>query len=483
MTFPWASVDCLPTSTSNSVNPKQLSTDYLKHNRSLLNMRSNTHLNNRQNDIKRLVNDARISPQTNSSGYHSDLSCLSSANESPQLDVQPEANNRYAPLATNSTLKEKSATVCRTNNIECDDHHQKQKSNNIIPNKSRFQSFLRRQYEKAKQKLLPKPSSTKKAPNTITTNVTTTTIGTSTSSNSINILSDSNNYNSVNTNNNHTKQPKQYLTSVYQHSVGSEPIYSVYVYPTHKLASKSDYTPIHECYSSSSFSTSQQPYYSTRNYIPVSTTKNPNYDYLPNVNNSSFLNNGPKTSLCSGSGQNTARRVSNYYCPYADNFQIQRSYPINQQQTATIPTRSQYSHFRSPHSKTISDLISRTHHQQRYQYTNDRYEHQSVLPPSDQYYRNYIPISECSQQLRSVDDDGKSAFKPLKRNIPMKSSIPSTTNIINDDVIDDKLCDLEVAKYFKNNPNYFDVYNESTLQCLYPKAYKLPIQNYVETLC
>ncbi|CAF0889746.1 unnamed protein product [Didymodactylos carnosus] len=472
------SVDSLPTTVSKSVNSKQLSANYSKYNTSLCNMRSNT---NGQNDIKQLVNDTRISPQTNSSGYHSDLSCLSSANESPQLDVQSETNNRCASLAINSTVREKSATICQTKDVVCA-HHDKQESNNITSNKSRLHSFLRRQYQKAKQKLSTKSSSIKKSSSDVTT--TTPIAATSTLSSNITDTSFDTSYNSGNISNNQKKQPKQYFTSVYQHSACNEPVYSMYIHPTHQLVSKSDYIPIHECYSTSS----QQPYYSAKNYTPLSTAKISNYEYLHNSKNYSFLNNGHKMPSWSGMGQ-LAKHTNNYYYPYTDNFQQHRNYPVHQQQIGGTPTHSMYSHYSqllAPYPQTIPNLILRAPHPRQYQYTNDNYEYvyKRVLPPlSDKYYQNYIPISECSQQLRNGEDDGKSAFKPLRRNIPIKLAIPSTTNLISDDLINDKLCDLEVAKYFKDNPNYFDIYNESTNHCSYSKTNKQLSQNYAETLC
>jgi hypothetical protein len=147
------------------------------------------------NDVLQMTDTRRLSPQTTtSSGYHSDLS---STNESTH------------GITPTTTLEQSSSSEIPKKTID----------NKSLTNKnlSRISSFIRKQYERAKTKLIP----TKQRPPAITT---------SSKATSITPLPHL-------TENNYTKQQQHYLSTIYQQSSFIEP--SVYEHQA-KIPSKND---------------------------------------------------------------------------------------------------------------------------------------------------------------------------------------------------------------------------------------------------
>jgi hypothetical protein len=113
-----------------------------------------------------MTDTRRISPQTtSSSGYHSDLSSATSNNESPQSisEILPINLEKSSSSSNSSSSHIQKKTVLITTNSIYD---------KPVPHKnlSRLSSFIRKQYERAKSKLISKPLSSSKVPiSTITT--------------------------------------------------------------------------------------------------------------------------------------------------------------------------------------------------------------------------------------------------------------------------------------------------------------------------
>jgi hypothetical protein len=131
----------------------------------------------RSNGTLPITDIRRISPQTTtSSGYHSDLSSATSANESPQsiheilpVTLEKSTSSSFSS-STSSHLQKK--TILLTTDPTYD---------KTLPNKnlSRISSFIRKQYERAKAKIIPKPLSTSSSQAPVST-ITTCTKATST---------------------------------------------------------------------------------------------------------------------------------------------------------------------------------------------------------------------------------------------------------------------------------------------------------------
>jgi len=114
----------------------------------------------RSNGTLPMTDTRRISPQTtSSSGYHSDLSSATSANESPQSIHEILANtlekSSSSSFSSSSNLKNKTILITTNPTFE------KPLTNK---NLSRLSSFIRKQYERAKSKLISKPLSSSQGP-------------------------------------------------------------------------------------------------------------------------------------------------------------------------------------------------------------------------------------------------------------------------------------------------------------------------------
>lgn len=172
----------------------------------------------------RLSDTRRISPQTTtSSGYHSDLSSATSANQSPQSiqDILPDALDKSVSLST-STQKKTVPT------------HEKSTTTN--KNLSRLSSFLRRQYDKARSKLSSVthqpplssgiPSSTSSSSQQKTSSVSTTVVHTCSKGTSTTPLShlSSTTYAYPTKSQQKTYYQPQYLSAVYKQSSYAEPV-------------------------------------------------------------------------------------------------------------------------------------------------------------------------------------------------------------------------------------------------------------------
>ena len=128
----------------------------------------------RSNGTLPLTDIRRISPQTtSSSGYHSDLSSATSANESPQSisEIHPNTLEKSSSSSSSSTshCPQKAIFITTTNSISDKSSQQK--------NFSRLSSFIRKQYERARSKLTSKTHSSSQAS---TMTITTCTKATST---------------------------------------------------------------------------------------------------------------------------------------------------------------------------------------------------------------------------------------------------------------------------------------------------------------
>jgi hypothetical protein len=114
----------------------------------------------RSNGTLPMTDTHRISPQTtSSSGYHSDLSSATSANESPQSIHEILTNtlekSSSSSFSSSSNLKNKTILITTNPTFE---------KPLINKNLSRISSFIRKQYERAKSKLISKPLSSSQAP-------------------------------------------------------------------------------------------------------------------------------------------------------------------------------------------------------------------------------------------------------------------------------------------------------------------------------
>ncbi|CAF2738991.1 unnamed protein product [Rotaria sp. Silwood2] len=166
------------------------------------------------NRVLQMTDTRRLSPQTtSSSGYHSDLS---STNESPQSirENRPTINKQSCCVQINNDKS------LQTKNI------------------SRISSFIRKQYERAKSKLILKKSHHHHRLSPIKT------CSKATSTTPLNYL----------TENNRTKLRQSSSSSIYQRSSFMEPsmIHSIHVQPLYdnqiKISSE-NYASIHNCYS------------------------------------------------------------------------------------------------------------------------------------------------------------------------------------------------------------------------------------------
>jgi hypothetical protein len=109
----------------------------------------------RSNGNLPLTDSRRISPQTtSSSGYHSDLSSATSANESPQ-SIQETLPITLEKSSSPSHLQKKTSLISTNSTYD------KPLTNK---NLSRISSFIRKQYERAKSKLISKPLSSSSQP-------------------------------------------------------------------------------------------------------------------------------------------------------------------------------------------------------------------------------------------------------------------------------------------------------------------------------
>lgn len=200
----WTSLDCLLTSFPISPNTRS----------SGMVMRSTMNL--------QLSDTRRISPQTTtSSGYHSDLSSATSANQSPQSiqDILPDTSDK---LSSSSQIQKKTIS-----------NDEKSTTNKSF---SRLSSFLRRQYDRARSKLSSvthhsthssSSSSSQQKPSTIPTTVVHT-CSKATSTTPLSHLSDSN-YAYPKKSQQKTYYQPQYLSSVYKQSSYGEPVSCLFI--------------------------------------------------------------------------------------------------------------------------------------------------------------------------------------------------------------------------------------------------------------
>ncbi|CAF3138805.1 unnamed protein product [Rotaria socialis] len=322
------------------------------------------------NSILPMADNRHFSPQTtNSSGYHSDLSL---ATESPQ-SVKENL----------STLNIESNFVQSNKNI---DDKKSFKSKNI----TRLSSYLHKQYERAKSKLVIKKQL--QFPIKLCSKATSTT--------PLSHLAD---------NNNHIKLPKSSTTTFRQNSpIEPSKLHSIHVYPLHdkhmKISSR-NYASIHQCLS-------YQP--SSHRLLSYSKLSNSQIDSHSHQRLTTMIN---YQNFNSGCLENNNR-------------------PFCHQNYSTKPTFSQ------------------SYYPYKYLHKNYDFSRSSYAPLSD-----FI----CTKD---------SAFKPFKfyqrpsRNL--SELIPPS----------DDPCDLEVAQYFHqtpqwSNPNYFDIYSQEASSR----------KNYSETLC
>jgi hypothetical protein len=377
----------------------------------------------RSNGTLPMTDTRRISPQTtSSSGYHSDLSSATSANESPQ-SIQ-----EILPV----TL-EQSSSSCTSSSSSS---HLKKKTNvtyeKPLPNKnlSRLSSFIRKQYERAKSKFISKPLSSSTSSQVPPSTITTCTKATSTTP--LSHLSEDNYTLSTKEKQQHSTSNQKphyhphYLSSVYKQNSFTEPVgniffiidkinilyisfslikvYSVYVQPLHKITTShqhKNYASIHECYS-----------------------HQPSYRY-------SAINNSHQYSSSSSSRRlaTMANFETNNYNPRRHHY-----YPVE------------------------TSLSSSCENSYPYRYTNNNYDHNRS---------NYLPLSEFLSTKNS-------AFKPVKQKQFYQR--PACNNLYEQVPLSTDPCDLEVAQYFPqtsqwSNPNYFDIYAKDIHS------------NYTETLC
>ncbi|CAF1072096.1 unnamed protein product [Rotaria sordida] len=167
-----------------------------------------------KNNIRQMTDICRLSSQTTScsSGYHSDLS---STNESPQsIHEKRSANNKQSNFVQNNKIINNDKSL-KTKNI------------------SRISTFIRKQYERAKSKLILKKSHNSSP---------TKTCSKATSTTPVNYLSE----------NNHIKLRQS--PSIYKRNSFIEPsiIHSIHVYPLYDnqvKISTENYASIHECHS------------------------------------------------------------------------------------------------------------------------------------------------------------------------------------------------------------------------------------------
>jgi hypothetical protein len=181
----------------------------------------------RSNVTLTMTDTRRISPQTtSSSGYHSDLSSATSTNESPQSihESLPSSLEKSSSSSTSSSHIPKKTVLITANSI-----YDKSVAHKNI---SRLSSFIRKQYERAKSKFIPKPLSSSKAP---TSTITTCTKATSTTP--LSHLSEDN-YSLSTKQQQQKQQPlpshslcnqkphyrQHYLSSVYKQNPFSEPV-------------------------------------------------------------------------------------------------------------------------------------------------------------------------------------------------------------------------------------------------------------------
>lgn len=118
----------------------------------------------RSNGTLPLTDTRRISPQTtSSSGYHSDLSSATFTNESPQSisEIHPISLEKSSLSSTTTTHSSQHKPIFITTKPTLEKSTE-QKS------LSRISSFIRKQYERAKSKLISKTHSSTQ-PSTLTT--------------------------------------------------------------------------------------------------------------------------------------------------------------------------------------------------------------------------------------------------------------------------------------------------------------------------
>jgi len=177
----------------------------------------------RSNGTLPMTDPRRISPQTtSSSGYHSDLSSATSANESPQsITLEKSSSSSFSP---SSHIQKKTVLITTNPTYE---------KPSTSKNLSRISSFIRKQYERAKSKLISKPISSSQisAP-------TVTTCSKATSTTPLSHLSEDNYTLSTKQQQqrqHHQQQPyslsnqkphyhQHYLSSVYKQSSFTEPV-------------------------------------------------------------------------------------------------------------------------------------------------------------------------------------------------------------------------------------------------------------------
>ncbi|CAF1085479.1 unnamed protein product [Rotaria sp. Silwood1] len=172
------------------------------------------------NVVLQRTDTRRLSPQTtSSSGYHSDLS---STNESPQ-----SIHENRSTINKQSNYVQINKTINNNNN---NNNNKSLKTKNI----SRISSFIRKQYERAKSKLILKRHYHQSSPIKTCSKATSTT--------PLSYLSENNNI------------KLRQSSPIYQQSSFIEPskIHSIHVYPLYDnqiRISSENYASIHDCYS------------------------------------------------------------------------------------------------------------------------------------------------------------------------------------------------------------------------------------------
>ncbi|CAF1450506.1 unnamed protein product [Rotaria sp. Silwood1] len=370
----WASLDCLLTSLP--ITPLS---------RSSIIMRSNGTLP--------MTDSRRISPQTtSSSGYHSDLSSATPANQSPQsihdiLPVTLEKSCISSSSSSSSQLQKK--TISAINNSTYD---------KLLINKnlSRISSFIRKQYERAKSKFISKPllsSSQIHVPKTTTCSKATSTTPITHLLEDNSILTNKQDYSICN------KKPYYHqnnLSSVYQQSSFTEPVYSIDVYPSHnhqvKLTAShqhKNYTSIHDCYS-----------------------HQPSYGYSTKNNSHQYSSSYRRLAAMANFEYNNYNIHRHHYYPY----------------------------------ETLSSLSSQNYYP--YQYTNNNYDYNRS---------NYVPLSDFistkNSAFKPIGQKQKQFYSRPSYN--MFEQVPPS-----DDPCDLEVAQYFPQTSQWSNPNYFDIYSK-----------------------
>jgi len=310
----------------------------------------------RSNDVIQMTDIRRISPQTtSSSGYHSDLS---SANQSPQSIHE----NIIEPTIVLQIEKKTGKSF------------------------SRLSSFIRKQYERAKLKLLSSKQQPPRPPPV-------TTCSKATSTTPLSYLSES------------SYIKLQQPSSIHKRSSFIEPVYSIYVHPYDKQLK----IPLKNSTSNYECCTHQSSSYRSLSYTKPNNSQVNSHSYRRLVTLSNYEN------MSTGYLSNN----SNKY--YVKPRLSQNDYP--------------------------------------YIYLNKNYNYNRLT---------YAPLSDFISTRNSAFKPIKSSQRPLCH---ISEQIPPS----------DDPCDLEVAQYFHqtpqwSNPNYFDIHTKQ--MPVVP-----PRKNYTETLC